>query len=124
MEGMKRFALLLVALALAVRLAVPTGWMPGEKTFQLTLCTGVDTETVWMDSKGKLHNQKPHGGEGGEKQPCAFGGALAFDSSAGFGQHLARVEPFVSAGFARPEVTVGRGLAAPPPPQTGPPILI
>jgi hypothetical protein len=103
MEGMKRFALLLVALALAVRLAVPTGWMPGEKTFQLTLCTGVDTETVWMDSKGKLHNQKPHGGEGGEKQPCA---------------------PFVSAGFARPEVTVGRGLAAPPPPQTGPPILI
>ena len=76
MEGVKRFAVLLVVLALAARLAAPNGWMPGEKSFQLTLCTGVDTETVWMDSKGKLHKQKPHGEK--EQKPCAFGGALAF----------------------------------------------
>jgi hypothetical protein len=121
-EGVRRFAVLLVVLALVVRLAVPTGWMPGEKSFQLTLCTGFDTETVWMDSEGRLHKQKPH--SEGEQKPCAFGGALAFAGPADFATMPEPLLPVEAARLSAAHVSIGQGLAAPPPPQTGPPFLI
>lgn len=121
---MNRLAALLVVLALAVRLAVPTGWMPGEKSFQLTLCTGVDTQTVWMDSKGKLHKQKPHSGEDQKQKPCAFGGALAFAVPAGFVPESMAMPPVSIAPAFTVAVSIGQGLAAPPPPATGPPLFI
>lgn len=113
---------MLVMLALAVRLAMPTGWMPGEKSFQLTLCTGVDIEIVWMDSKGKLHKQKPHSGE--EQKPCAFGGVSAFANLTFFSGPMEPFQPVGAKRVAINSTTIGQGLAAPPPPQTGPPILI
>jgi hypothetical protein len=122
-EGLKRVAFLLVVLALAVRLAVPTGWMPGEKSFQLTLCTGTDTQTVWMDSKGKLHKQEPHGDDA-EQQPCAFGGLAALAVPADLAQDLQLHQLIEVTRIADAPASIGHGLAAPPPPQTGPPILI
>lgn len=119
---MKRFAVLLIVLALVARLAVPSGWMPGEKSFQLTLCTGFDTETVWMDSKGKLHKQKPHSEK--EQKPCAFGGALAFAGPADFAPASVPFQFVEAKRLPATHVSIGQGLAAPPPPQTGPPILI
>jgi hypothetical protein len=123
MEGVKRFAILLVVMALAVRLAVPAGWMPSEKSFQLTLCTGIDTQTVWMDSKGKLHKQKPHSGDE-KQQPCAFSGMAALPAPAEFAQIWQPLAHTETDRLAATGAAIGHGLAAPPPPQTGPPILI
>ena len=121
---MKRFAIFLIVLALAVRAAVPAGWMPDKQSFQLTLCTGIDTQTVWMDSKGKLHKQKPHSGDEQKQQPCAFGALAAMSGPAAFGQTSEPIAPVSSERILASSTTIGQGLAAPPPPQTGPPILI
>lgn len=74
----RRLAFAFVVLALAIRIAVPSGWMPSnERGFALTVCTGMDTQTVWMDSKGKLHKEDPSKGKSVEHSPCAFAGSLA-----------------------------------------------
>ena len=121
---MRRFGVLILIVALAIRLAVPTGWMPSEKAMQLTVCTGGDAATVWLDSNGVLHDQMPGTDFDHADQPCGYGGF------AGFVIHR---QPDVlaspSADTAAPlfpisYAAVGRGLAAPPPQQTGPPLLI
>lgn len=134
---------LLLALALLVRLLVPTGWMPeiDANGLRLTWCGSAGppppaflaamAETA---ERLSLHGgvlEPEHGGnqhgdreKPGGDQPCAYAG-LAF----------AAVEPVVEALDASVDdhdpalppamgATVGRGLAAPPPPSTGPPHLI
>lgn len=123
---MRRFTLALLVLALAVRILVPSGWMPsGERAFALTVCTGINTQTIWMDSKGGLHKQNPDDHEQAGHDPCTFSAATDVMPVAQAG----RYEPeFALATAAHPSRTrlvgIGRGLAAPPPPQTGPPVLI
>jgi hypothetical protein len=118
--------LALVVLALAMRVIVPAGWMPsvtsGSATF--TLCTGTGMVEAWVDQGGKIHKSLPgKGGVNGE--PCAFasagGGYIANDLRA------ALPVPFLTAVLLIIEgacTSVGQGLAAPPPPSTGPPQLI
>ena len=116
----------LIVLALAVRVVIPSGWMPStERGFALTICTGMDTQTVWMDSKGKLHKQHPARGKSVEHQQCASAGtAMASDLPAA-NVHVAMApvaQPLQV--FSEHEVAVGKGLAAPPPPAIGPPSYI
>lgn len=123
---MKRLALALLVMALAVRALVPAGWMPsGERAFALTVCTGVDTKTIWMDSKGGLHKENPAGHKQSKHEPCAFAGNADIPNLVS--ANAVAVGP-ESVDAAQPlqmqPVNVGQGLAAPPPPQTGPPILI
>ena len=49
--GWRGTGALLVALALAVRLAAPTGWMlaPGDSGPQMVICTGHGTQTLGGD---------------------------------------------------------------------------
>ncbi len=114
-------------LALALRVVIPSGFMPSsERGFALTVCTGMDnTQTVWMDKSGKLLKEDPSKGKSVEHQPCAFAGAtMASDLPAGdFTAALAPVAA-TAAVFAAMEVSVGTGLAAPPPPAIGPPSYI
>jgi hypothetical protein len=116
----------LILLALAVRVLVPSGWMPSnERSFALTICTGMDIQTVWMDSKGKLHKDDPANGKSVEHAPCAFAADNVASASAQFDipaalPHIALAVPV----FAAREVAVGTGLAAPPPPAIGPPSYI
>ncbi len=119
---MRRFAVLLVVLSLAMKLAMPSGWMPGDKAFQLTLCTGI--ETVWMDGNGNLHDRKPQDSDEQEQKPCAFSGTLAFAGSANSAPGFERVYHVATKREPATAGAMGRGLAAPPPPQTGPPFLI
>ncbi len=128
MKG-KRLAVFLIMLALAVRMAVPAGWMPsGEKGFALTLCAGGETSTVWIDTKGQIHKSDPSKGEGhndAPHEPCAFAGvALAAGIPSAKTDEFTDGLPAAHAVAISSGVTIGQGLAAPPPPATGPPTLI
>lgn len=115
-----------ILLALAVRVIIPTGFMPSaERGFALTICTGTDAQTVWMDKSGKLHKEDPSKGKSVEHQPCAFAGAAMASDLPSMDVHVA-MAPFAVAipVHAKREVSVGAGLAAPPPPAIGPPSFI
>lgn len=115
-----------VLLALAMRVIIPTGFMPSaERGFALTICTGTDTQTVWMDKSGKLHNEDPSKGKSVEHQPCAFAGAAMASHLPSIDVHVAMAPVAVAIPVhSKREVSVGAGLAAPPPPAIGPPSFI
>jgi hypothetical protein len=119
----RNFAAALIVLALALRIMVPAGFMPStERSFALTICTGMDTQTVWMDKSGTLHKEDPSKGKSVEHQPCAFAGAaIAADFLSSVSQIAMAPVALPLPGFAKSEVSVGAGLAAPPPPAIGPP---
>ncbi len=125
-SSLRNIAAALIVLALAMRVLVPSGWMPSaERGFALTICTGMDTQTVWMDKSGKLHKEDPAKGKSVEHSPCAFAGAaapadLAIATLAAASVSLVSIE----APMVAQAVSVGHGLAAPPPPSIGPPVLI
>jgi hypothetical protein len=122
---MNRLLIAFALIAFAVRGLIPMGWMAtGERGFEITICTGLDTHKAWLDSKGKLHKQDPSKKASPDPEPCAFG-ALAM--AADFGFQGSPAFPALKAAVAdhHPDylISIGRGLAAPPPPATGPPVL-
>jgi len=116
------FALALIVFALLMRVLVPAGWMPAsERGLMITLCTGTGAQQAWMDERGTLHEGKP--GEGQADHPCVFAGFAALldlPSSAGVLDAPRLTAPVLPALVAT-AVAIGHGLAAPPPPSTGPP---
>ncbi|MBV9842223.1 MAG: hypothetical protein JOY99_11970 [Sphingomonadaceae bacterium] len=119
----RRFAVALLACALFLRLLVPQGWMPVARAdggWQITICTGMGPMKMAAAASGKRSH---HGqDEGRPDHPCAFAGfAAALDLPP-----LPLVElPEPLRALWLPNLTlaaaIGRGLAAPPPPATGPP---
>jgi hypothetical protein len=123
---LRNFAAVFILTALAMRVIIPSGYMPSaERGFALTICAGMDTQTVWMDKTGKLHKEDPSKGKSVEHQPCAFAGAAIAGNfpAAALPVAMAPVALAIPA-FAQREVSVGAGLAAPPPPAIGPPSYI
>lgn len=109
---------LVLALAIALKLLVPQGWMPGATG--LIICP--DASPVAMAPAHHNHHDAP--GKPAPHQPCAFAGlglAAAPPTAIPELSPPAAVPPVALSG-PRP-VAVGRGLAAPPPPSTGPPFL-
>ncbi|MBQ1562956.1 DUF2946 family protein [Caulobacter sp.] len=123
--------LVLATLAIALKIMIPAGYMPGMEPrnglpFALVLCTG---DGARMVEPGQ--SLAGHKGDSQDKKAAHDGGC-----------------PFASQGAAAPPPTVtatdavqlvaylapptpleravapGRGLAAPPPPPTGPPALL
>jgi hypothetical protein len=124
-------ALALLACALALRFLVPTGWMPvsDARGFHLTLCSGsgpvempamamMHHAMAGMDHHGPQHEQDT------QDHSCPFAGlSLALAEPA---LPVVAAWPAIEAATlpVRPfAVAIGRGLAAPPPPPTGPPVL-
>ena len=126
----------LLLLCLFARGAVPAGWMPAftDQGVSLILCSGM-AEPPSTQGEHSGHNAhadhhqsgSSHDHSGKSKhdmagQPCAFAAAAADLPSPDLS--------VVPAGLVSSDlpfqrstaVTVGRGLAAPPPPATGPPI--
>ncbi len=110
-----------------VRLLIPAGWMPTTGTdgmARISICTGMGAQTAFIDRDGKLHKEAPTSGHQ-DPQPCGFGGL-----GLGIGETpaLALLLPVIAASVitlvTRPTMSIGHGLAAPPPPSTGPPSLI
>jgi Protein of unknown function (DUF2946) len=122
-----KMMLALIALTLALRVIVPSGFMPttgSDGMIRISMCSGMGPQTAWLDKSGRIHKDTPAKGQH-DPQPCGFG-ALALGAVT---PSVLAVEPPIlpsdiavfPQSFA---VAVGRGLAAPPPPSTGPPILI
>jgi hypothetical protein len=121
-------ALVVLACALGLRMLVPQGWMPVSDThgFRITMCTG----TGPMDMTVTMPGMTMHDGKAGHDQqpmqdhPCTFahlGLALAEPGlPALILPPISRAEAVAAKAFA---VAIGHGLAAPPPPSTGPPAL-
>lgn len=132
--------LALVGLALFMRLLVPPGWMPAaDDGIRLILCGGFGAE---VDHVALGHAPEPadhavsdhtaradHSASGHDKapsstamdHPCAFAGFSAALAPVEFVKLVAPVPTAAIALAAFGEVAIGRGLAAPPPPSTGPP---
>ncbi|RVT43689.1 hypothetical protein [Sphingobium algorifonticola] len=126
-RGQTAIMLALLLCALFARALVPAGWMPAiaGEGYTITLCTGAGAMSVWVDGDGQVHKQKPSNTDRTD-QPCSFAGFL---NAATLPDMVGAPVPFLAYGIARivlPVTTlaIGRGLAAPPPPPTGPPATL
>ncbi len=129
-EGRGQTALLLLCLAMFMRLLVPAGWMPVETAsggLAITLCSGSGPMPMTIAGPTAAAMKAMHHGtdqqdHGPGDHPCTFSSlAMALDEPPLLVIDLPKliVEAWTaSTGLA---VSIGRGLAAPPPPSTGPP---
>ncbi|MBK8375631.1 hypothetical protein [Sphingorhabdus sp.] len=123
-NGNRQFALALIVLALAVRALVPTGYMVGgdAKGISVYVCDQAGGEaklvTLPMGTKDSGDHQKD------KSDVCAFAGlGAAVDSVDGVTSAPQITAVAVSTPITQTPVP-GRGLAAPPPPATGPPATL
>jgi hypothetical protein len=124
----RRFGwLLLIVAALLARSVAPEGWMPVVNAaggIEITVCNGQGPgDMMVLSADGKLHHKAPARGQTGD-HPCAFAGLGVANAPPPL---LALAAPaFVAPAIPpldRERLAPGRGLAAPPPPATGPPAL-
>lgn len=111
----RALGLLLLLLSVALRIAIPSGWMPAGDGLHIIPCAAT-------------HRPEPghHGGSapaGSHRESCAF---AAFSVPLLAAAEAGTIAPFAIAAWsiaAWPvaSLVIGRPLAAPPPPQTGPP---
>ncbi len=120
-----RWGLPLMLCALLLRIAVPAGWMPGASGngTAITICTGTGIAQAWIDADGKVH--KGDGKQPGQEQRCAYAVLGTAALAAPGAPDLTSADPARTSLTGAPfHVAIGQGLAAPPPPSTGPPSLI
>ena len=117
--------LVLAAFALALQILIPQGFMihgEGDQRGLLVICTGQGPVTSALD----LGQSKPPAPKGKAAPPCPF-------AAPGGTPTLDRPEPGPSVSWSPGrsvtptpghQVSVGQGLAAPPPARGPPPVLI
>lgn len=121
---MASMAITLMTLALLLRMLIPVGFMPATgQGFAITLCNGMAAMPDEIDKHGHVDKGQNTPDERGQ-HPCAFVGfSSVLDYStfadASILHPMANVARVPLPSFA---VAIGRGLAAPPPPSTGPPM--
>jgi hypothetical protein len=132
-------AVVLLVCALAIRMLVPSGFMiaPGQGA-TLILCPGQGAMPIAMPhdmagmampghdmgKPGDKHQGDKHQ-DRGDNLPCAFSpvGATANLASVAHPMPPAPITAAIAPSLFRIFVQPGLGLAAPPPPKTGPPAL-
>lgn len=121
--------LFLAALALYLRVLIPTGYMVAAPQAgglpALVICTGHGPLVIDQGGQpaGKGDPSAP-GRDGASSHPCTFAGGLAALSpplAAGLALPIAFAVPVLLRVLR--DQQPGRGLAAPPPPTTGPPSI-
>lgn len=124
----RRILFALVACALLLRAAMPAGWMPSagaDGVMRVSVCTGMGAQTMWIGRDGAVHHGEAPAPGHHDGQPCAFGAlGVGLDATPGVAVAPPLAPPLTVAAETRQRAAVGRGLAAPPPPATGPPRLI
>jgi hypothetical protein len=125
--------------ALAMQALVPAGWMPAADGRGLVMCNGASpaptaAEIARLSSDGVPYeiaaaraaiDREAHGGApapDGSDHPCAFAGCAPALTSPIATAPLAPRPAAVQPSALVREVAVGRGLSAPPPLATGPPV--
>jgi hypothetical protein len=119
------FAVIVLACALLARVAVPSGFMIGTDAARGTpvieICAGQGPMQIAMPGTAEDHH------EGGKDHqaadhPCAFAAAAAAIDLAAIIHPLAPATATIAPALLPPvDSRPGQGLAAPPPPKTGPP---
>lgn len=124
--------MMLAALALAIKVMIPAGFMTAppstdELPFTLVLCTAQGAVTVQSDDlAAPIHDDQGSGESAAHDSPCAFAGNGAGAPPPNLLD--ARTVEFVA--YRAPAAVQiihrapGRGLAAPPLPARGPPTLL
>jgi hypothetical protein len=124
--------LAILAGALFLRLLVPQGWMSVADGggWRITICSGTGPVNMAMPA-GMSHAMKGmHQGtsdrdHGAADHPCAFANlALALDTPPVPVVDLPKLSEAFGLSLIPAPVAIGRGLAAPPPPATGPPPIL
>ena len=121
---------MMIACALLGRVIVPSGFMIAPAAAgavpMVVICTGQGSMTVPMAALAGQHDPQTDHDQHQDKaneHPCAFAAAsAAVDLTAML--HPAGPVSVATGNIAniRPAAQPGRGLAAPPPPKTGPPL--
>lgn len=122
-------------LALVVRAIVPAGYMLAAaetahgRYLVFELCEGHNqpTQIIDLDTGKRIDPASLPASPAKEKtskQPCVFAAAPAFATPVTLAEPVAFGEAAEPVVFAASEIRPGRGIAAPPPPSTGPPSLI
>lgn len=124
----------LVAFALAVRFLVPAGYMPMAGKAGLEICAGQNADLAAMapmPGMGTMHHaaMPMHGMDHGKAMPGDHDHDCGFAAAVGGSADLpSLILPAMLAPVALPQLFIpqlpirpGLGLAAPPPPKTGPP---
>lgn len=119
--------LVLATLAIALKIMLPAGFMPGATPvnglpFALVLCTADGAKVV---QPGEAHKTSDEPAGATHDQPCPFaaqGALVPPPTVASVGETLAVAYVEAPVPLAR-SIAPGRGLAAPPPPKTGPPSI-
>jgi len=126
-RSMTSWGLPLIVCALLLRVIVPQGWMPSldhSGTIKIEMCSGLANHEAAITLNVGGHKADPSD-QHHQDHVCPFAGlSAAFDNA-----RLPTLEaPFRHTHASLPLsfgiVFIGRGLAAPPPPSTGPPTLI
>ena len=125
----RALALWIVACALMLRIFVPAGWMPmtgADGLTRIQLCTGQGMVEAYIDREtGAIHDKDPSKPAPKTDQPCSFAGlAFALDTPALPAIEAPRRIAAIGAIAHLAPAMPGRGLAAPPPPATGPPLTL
>ena len=120
----RALAALVLGAALLLRALVPAGYMfaPAQdgRTLTVTVCTGSAPQQIELALPGKGSTQREHEAKDG---PSAFAGLGTLAANADAPTLALPPEPSQTDPLPPLAVAIGRGLAAPPPPQTGPPSL-
>jgi hypothetical protein len=124
--------LAVIACALLMRVLVPQGWMPIQTAhgWQIAICTGTGPMQMEMPADMASAMKGMHHGSGDQDhnsndRPCAFSGlAVALDEPPLLVIDLPKLPVGTWLAGTAAIVSVGRGLAAPPPPSTGPPAIL
>lgn len=130
-NGWRGVQLALVVLALALKVILPPGFMPSTPgsgaAFPLMICTGQGALVVASKDAGGKQGapDQPTDQKSGHDAPCAFAGhaavAIAPTFSAAPVMHAISIPAVVG---LLSDLQPGRGLAAPPPPSQGPPVVL
>lgn len=126
----------LALLALLVRAIVPAGYMvagaetPSGRYLTITFCGErhtpprvIDLDTGAVVDAGKLPAGPANGTPSGH-QPCVFAATAHFATPSATTEAVLFTTAHAATFVPALAVYIGQGIAAPPPPSTGPPSLI
>ncbi len=118
---------LVIAAALLLRAMIPAGYMiaPATEAKQVfvTVCTGMQGESVKVALQTGGKQSQPGKEHQAKDSPCAFTALAGLADLPQLAQLALPVVPAQEIAASSHAVSVGRGLAAPPPYQTGPPLI-
>jgi hypothetical protein len=124
LPALRRIGLLLLALAVFARVLVPAGYMPStDGAPGLVICTGQGAMTLPVAAIPMKDHAPGDGHDHQADHACQFAAVATVADVAGtLPQPVLPFASFDAVGFAIvTAVRPGLGLAAPPPPKTGPP---